>query len=162
MKSAGRDNRRWRTDAAGRDPGLGTMLAASLVLHLLIGLVFGGYLVPHRSAPPPPAYMVDLVNLPVARPQAGRPDGRVKKKKTAKKVVKKVAAKPKPKPRPKPKPVVKRVVKKVAPKAPVARTKLAKPKPKAVPKQDYRQVESAIDKLRRAKEREALKQQLAA
>jgi outer membrane biosynthesis protein TonB len=148
--------------AGPREPRLGTMMSVSLGLHVVLVLLFSGFLMPKFRDPRPPTYMVDLVHLPVKDPQAGRPDG------TPKELVK-----PEPEPKPKPKPVVApkpkpapvpAPVPKPKPKAqpkPVA-VKPAKPKPKPVPQKSYQDTESVIDKLRRERERDALKQKLAA
>jgi hypothetical protein len=64
-----------RQEASGPlDPKLGRMVALSLVLHLVLVVVFSGVILPRVHTPPRPVYFVDLMNLPVERPQAGRPD----------------------------------------------------------------------------------------
>ncbi|PNU20371.1 hypothetical protein C2E25_07345 [Geothermobacter hydrogeniphilus] len=152
MSGSGHNNR-WRRQAGGRrDPRLAAMLGYSFGLHLLLVLLFGGWLLPRMQHSKPPVYVVDLVNLPVKNPQAGRPDGAPKHKVKARPKAKaKPVARPKPKPKPKVKPKVKP---KSRPKA------VSKPRPK--PKVDYRKTESAIEKLRRKREREELKRKLAA
>jgi len=131
------------------EPKFGRMLGASLVLHLIVVLVFTGVLIPRMKSEPRPVYVVDLVNLPVANPQAGRPDATPKHEP--------VKAAPKPNVKPKPKP-------KVSPKpVPKAKPKTAaKPAVKPAPKKDYQDTVSAIEKLKRQKEIEQLKQSLAA
>jgi len=140
------------------------MLGYSFGLHLLLVLLFGGWLLPRMQHSKPPVYVVDLVNLPVKNPQAGRPDGTPKHKVKAR-----PKAKPKPvvRPKPKPKPKPKAKPKAKAKSKPKVKAK-SKARPKAVsrtrpkPKVDYRQTESAIEKLRRKREREELKRKLAA
>ena len=133
------------------EPKFSRMLGASLLLHLVVVLVFTGVLIPRMKTESRPVYVVDLVNLPVANPQAGRPDATPKQKPalpapTPKPVVTpKPKATPKPAPKPKPKPQA-----------------AAKPAAKPAPKADYQDTLSAIDKLKRQKEREELKQKLAA
>ncbi len=139
------------------------MLGASLALHLILLLLAGGHLLPRRHQVRPPAYVVDLVNLPVKAPQAGRPDGRVTKPARKKKTVKQVRQRPRPKPKPKPRPQPKKVVtpKKAAPKPtvkkaePPAKTTATRPGPKAT-------TQAAEEKLRRRLEMLRLKRQLAA
>jgi colicin import membrane protein len=55
--------------------GFGRMLVLSLAAHALVVVLFSGLLVPPVTRDDRPVYYVDLINLPVARPQAGRPDG---------------------------------------------------------------------------------------
>ncbi len=55
---------------------MGRMMLLSLGLHVGIVLLFAGVLLPRFHRQPPPVYYVDLVNLPVPEPQAGRPDAR--------------------------------------------------------------------------------------
>jgi colicin import membrane protein len=133
------------------EPKFGRMLGASLVLHLIVVLVFTGVLIPRSKSEPRPVYVVDLVNLPVANPQAGRPDATPKHKPV------KAASKPKVEPKPKPKP-------KVSPKpAPKPKPKVAaKPATKPAPKKDYQDTVSAIEKMERQKKIDDLKKSLAA
>lgn len=94
--------------------GLGRMLLISFVVHLVIFGLFAGDFFPRRKFEQPKAIRVNLANLPVANPQAGRPDAvkqakKPKKKKPAKKITakkppQKPVVPPKPKPKPKPKP----------------------------------------------------------
>lgn len=70
------------------EPKLGRAFLISFVFHLVLLLVFSGVILPRFSSDRKPVYYVDLVNLPVARPQSGRPDASPKssvKKKAAKK-----------------------------------------------------------------------------
>jgi len=155
-------NRRLKQGVAGRsEPKLGQMFLISFSLHLLIFLLFSGLILPRFSRPKPPVYFVDLLNMPVARPQAGRPDARPEPVKPTpeKKVV-----------RPEPK---------AAPPAPPAKTKVAAPlktapakakpeparpapaKAKPVPAASYEDVQARVDEMRRRQELEELKQKLA-
>lgn len=140
------------------EPKFGRMLGVSLVLHLVLVLLFAGVLIPRAKSDPRPVYVVDLVNLPVANPQAGRPDAAPQAKQVKPIAEPKPAPKPvvKPKPAPQPKPAP-------APK-PVAKPK-PQPKPAPVapppPKADYQDALSAIDKLKRQQEIDRLKQTLA-
>ncbi|TYO97686.1 cell division and transport-associated protein TolA [Geothermobacter ehrlichii] len=141
------------------------MLGASLALHLVLLLLVGGHLLPRRHQPRPPAYVVDLVNLPVKAPQAGRPDGRAKKtvrKKSAPSAKKLSRPRPKPKPRPQPQPkkVVTRkkagtkpAVKRTRPQAKAAATRPAAAK--APTRAEQERLERRLEMLR-------LKRQLAA
>ncbi|BCA78232.1 energy transduction protein TonB [Desulfuromonas sp. AOP6] len=110
------------------------MLVLSLAAHLAVILSFTVGLIPLRQTPPREVYHVDLVNLPVKDPQAGRPDARpteTKKPEPPQPALPKpvppapkVEAKPAPKPAPKPaqKPAVP-----VKPKAKPAEKKTAAP-----------------------------------
>lgn len=60
-----------RSDASSMWP----MLVLSVVVHLLAALVFSGWLLPQPKREDRPVYYVDLISKPVAKPQAGRPDG---------------------------------------------------------------------------------------
>ena len=74
--------------ASDLEPKLGRAFLISFGLHFLIFLLFSGLILPHFGRDRRPVYYVDLVNLPVERPQAGRPDAAPKKsvkKKAAKK-----------------------------------------------------------------------------
>lgn len=144
----------WRRLHTRFEPGFKRMLLLSVAIHLLVPAFFSGllYLSPPKSKPP--VYRVNLVNKPVKKPQAGRPEASPKKKKEA---VKKAKPKPKPKPKPvaKPKPKPKPVAK-------------PKPKPKPVPavsKTDEKDLQTRLEQMRREKEREdrlaALREQLA-
>lgn len=136
----------------------------SLGLHLLVILLFAGVLMPHMRQEKRPVYIVDLVNLPVANPQAGRPDARpAAKKPESKPQPAPVAAKPAPKPEPKPVPKVEpKPQPKPQPAAKPAPKPAAKPAAKPQPKADYQDTLSAIDKLKRQQEIDRLKQTLAA
>jgi TonB family protein len=86
------------------------MIFVSLGMHLLVFALFSGILLPRFRRDTRPVYHVDLVNLPVKAPQAGRPDARPEK--------------PKPETRPKkPEPV------RTAPPPKPEAVKVAKPKP---------------------------------
>jgi hypothetical protein len=125
------------------EPKIGRMFLLSLGLHLVLFLVFSGVLIFQGERDRRPVYYVDLTKMPVANPQAGRPDARpktTKKKKPAKKTVKK--------------PVKKAVVTK--PKS--------QPKPLKVDSdaEIQKKLKAMQDKQQRRNEMEALKQQLAA
>ena len=127
---------------ADREPKLGRAFLISFGLHFFIILIFSGLILPNFGKDRPPVYYVDLVNLPVARPQAGRPDAAPKKN------VKKKADK-------KSSPVVKKssavsVSKKVVTESGPSDTDIAA------------KIASMQQKDERKKEREALKQKLAA
>ncbi len=70
---------------ADLEPKLGRAFLLSFGLHLAIFLLFSGLILPHFGRDRRPVYYVDLINLPVERPQAGRPDAAPKAsvKKTA-------------------------------------------------------------------------------
>jgi hypothetical protein len=59
-----------------QDPRFGRLLLASVGAHLAVVLLFSGVLLPRFQRDLRPVYHVDLVNLPVKSPQAGRPDAR--------------------------------------------------------------------------------------
>lgn len=91
-----------------KEPKIGRMFVLSLGLHLVLFLVFSGVLIFQGERDRRPVYYVDLSKMPVAKPQAGRPDARPKtskKKQPAKKTVKKpvkkaVVTKPTSQPKP--------------------------------------------------------------
>jgi TonB family protein len=129
------------------DPRFGGMLLISLGLHLAVALVFNFGLLPRHRIERRPVYVVDLVNLPVASPQAGRPDARPP---SAQPPAAK-AVRPEPTKIPEP-------AKQVAPAKKPEPTK-TKPVEKAP---DYEtETLSAIEKLRRQREIEELKEKLA-
>ncbi len=147
------------------------MVVLSLGLHLLIVVLFAGGLFPHAPRKREPLYFVDLTNLPVKNPQAGRPDA-VPPEKT-KKPAPKPAMQPEPPPKVEtvkpqllpPKPMPKAPVK--AEPSPAVKTppKKAPPRPAETqprPQENYGNALDAIDKLRREKEIADLKKQLAA
>lgn len=116
-----------------RTPGIGRMLLLSFTLHVVVFLIFGGFVVPRIKENNKPVYYVDLINPPVANPRAGRPDApAVKKKIPAKKKAKPAIKKP-----PVKKPPVKKtvpvkkvppVVKKVVETVPVEQARVTPPK----------------------------------
>jgi colicin import membrane protein len=57
------------------DPKIGRYFLFSLVLHLAVVLVFSGVFISRPVREHRPVYYVDLSQLPVANPRAGRPDG---------------------------------------------------------------------------------------
>ncbi len=160
------------------ETGFGRMVIGSLVLHALVVALFSGLFVPAARKNDRPVYYVDLVNLPVERPQAGRPDGRktekVKEKKPEVEVKKKEEAAPKKaaetvKVAPKKTETIKVVpqkktvvepktkeVKAAKPKKAPEKKQPAKEKQKSIEK-DYQSALSAVEALR-AKKEEAAKQ----
>ena len=132
---------------SSKEPKIGRMFLFSLGLHLLLFLVFSGALVFRSERDPRPVYYVDLTQLPVANPQAGRPDARPK---TTKKTTKKP---------------VKKTVKKTVSKAPVKKTP-SKPKPKPLLVDSDAEIQKKLAKLQekqtRDQEYEELKAKLAA
>lgn len=142
------------------DPRFRRLLLASLGAHLAVVLLFSGVLLPHSRRDLRPVYHVDLVNLPVMSPQAGRPDARPPKpqaKPAAAEPAKAPPAPPKPAARPD---AVKVTRPAVQPKKPEAAPKAAS---KAASKESTyeKETSSAIEDMRRRQEIEALKQQLA-
>ena len=163
------------------DPKIGRLVLLSLILHLVLVLVFSGGFSHHSPAPKRPVYYVDLSQLPVANPRAGRPDGQsrapkaVKQstpapvKKTIKKAVPAVKKAVPPTP-------AKKAIKTSSPKAkrekkPPAKA-VTKPKPAAKTATtasqasanrdtNYQTAMSAVEKIRRKQEMAALKDKLA-
>lgn len=64
------------------EQGLRRTIILSLVLHLLVLALFAGDFLPRRKLDERPVYVVDLLNLPVKDPQAGRPDAAREPQKT--------------------------------------------------------------------------------
>ncbi len=60
--------------------GIGRMLIVSIVLHLVLVALLGGYLLPKYPPIKKPVYFVDLLQKPVTKPRSGRPDAVVIKK----------------------------------------------------------------------------------
>jgi outer membrane biosynthesis protein TonB len=140
-----------RGSKPAREPKIGRMLLVSLGLHLLVFLIFSDSLIFEVRRDPRPVYYVDLTQMPVANPQAGRPDARPK---TTKKPVQKEIKKP----------VKKTVVKKSVEKKPVKKS-VAEPKPKPKPAEPVvssAEIQEKIAAMQRAQEREELKKKLAA
>ncbi len=128
-------------------PRFGWLVLLSFALHLSLVLVLSGLHLPRRPPPRAPVYFVDLLNRPVARPQAGRPDARPATLKTPAKV-----APAKPTPLPSPPPVKTAPLKTVAAKPPPpAKEPPAKEPPAKEPPaaSDYRQTEETIDLMRK-------------
>jgi len=146
-----------------QDPRFRRLLLASLGAHLAVVLLFSGVLLPRFQRDLRPVYHVDLVNLPVKNPQAGRPDAQPEPKKSPAKpaapepVKMPPPAPPKTQSKPesvklaKPEPVKPAV----QPKKPVAAAKPASKEP------TYDKTLSAIEDMARKKEIEDLKRQLA-
>lgn len=145
--------------------GLGHMLVFSLAAHLAVVLAFSVGLIPLRQTPPREVYHVDLVNLPVKDPQAGRPDARpAESPKPAPPQQAPPPAQPKPTPpvpkveaKPAPKPETKPAPKPVAPVKPAPKPAEKKPVAPAVASDPLK----AIEDMRRRQEMEELKQKLA-
>jgi len=78
------------------DPKFGRLLAISLALHVVLWLVFQLVLSNRFDAPPKTVYYVDLTQLPVKNPRAGRPAPPAPKVKTPPPATRKPAAKPAP------------------------------------------------------------------
>ena len=158
-----------------RTPGIGRMLVLSFTLHVVVFVIFGGYVVPRIKEDNKPVYYVDLINSPVANPRAGRPDAAaVKKKIPAKKKKKAAIKKPPVKKTPVKKPPVKKtvpvkkvppVIKKVVETVPIAQPIVTPPKKveptltPIVPVTDSDPMD-AIEQMRRKQRIAALKEKL--
>jgi len=134
------------------EPKLGRMVLVSLGLHLVLFLLFSGFLLPRMERERRPVYYVDLVNLPVEAPQAGRPDARKEAPKKAEKPPKPAVAKKAP-------PSAPKVTKKPAPAKPAPAKKVVKKAPE--PEESYGDALSAIEELKRKKEIEDLRKRIA-
>jgi outer membrane biosynthesis protein TonB len=142
----------------------------------VVFLLFSGVLMPHFKRDVRPVYHVNLVNLPVKDPQAGRPDSRPeapKPKPEPKKPEPVKVAPPEPAPKkpetvkvPPPKPEPAKQAPRVVKPTPVEKAPPVKPEPVAKPEpqpgQGYEDALSAIDRLKRKKEIEDLQKTLAA
>ncbi|MFO7983206.1 MAG: TonB C-terminal domain-containing protein [Desulfuromonadales bacterium] len=147
------------------EPRFGRLLLVSLGLHLVVVAFSFFDILPHSQPPQQQTYYVDLVNMPVKSPQAGRPDAAPEEKKA-----------PEPEPAPekpavqKSEPASETVVRKKEPvkkepakKEPAEPDKpepepavAEKPEPKPEPKPDrYKETRSAIEKMKQKREREA-------
>jgi outer membrane biosynthesis protein TonB len=149
------------------DPRFGRLLFASLGVHLAVVLLFSGVLLPRFQRDLRPVYHVDLVNLPVMNPQAGRPDARPEPAKASAKPAPPEPVKAPPPAPPKPTPKAETV--KMA-KPEVAKPAAVKPKkPEAAPvktseKQSTADAAALQEKLRQMQarqEREDYKKRLA-
>jgi colicin import membrane protein len=109
------------------EPKIGWFAFFSLVLHLMVGLLFSGVFAHKPVREHRPVYFVDLSRLPVANPQAGRPDGSPK---PAPKEAAKTAPAPAPKPAQPPTPVAAAKPVPVKPKKPAETVKPAQAPPK--------------------------------
>jgi colicin import membrane protein len=136
------------------EPKLGRAFLVSFFAHLFIVLIFSGLILPRFDSDRPPVYYVDLVNLPVERPQAGRPDA-AQKKETKKKADKKSSTKAK---KDVAASVKKETVKTAAPEKAEAAVEESGPSDADIATKIARMQQ----KDERKKEREALKQKLAA
>lgn len=152
-----------KTTSSNNTTGIGRMLLLSLVLHALILVILGGFIVPRIREVKKPVYYVDLLHKPVAKPRAGRTDAVAVKKKT--RVKKKVRKPVKPIiPPHKSQTPVKKAVVKVAPpknKQPVAPVVTDKPSITPVKIVEPSDPMDAIAKMRRHKRIADLKNQLA-
>ncbi|MCD4689656.1 MAG: TonB C-terminal domain-containing protein [Desulfuromonadaceae bacterium] len=160
------------------DPKIGRIVLLSLILHLVLVLVFSGSFSHHNSPPKRPVYYVDLTQLPVANPRAGRPDGqsgapKAVKKSTPAPIKKrpptvKRAAPPTPAKktiqpsRPTTKTVKKTTAKAVSKTQPAAKTAATSSQASANNDTNYQTAMSAVDRMRRNQKRAALKEKLAA
>jgi colicin import membrane protein len=164
------------------DPKIGRLVLLSLILHLVLVLVFSGGFSHHSSQPKRPVYYVDLTQLPVANPRAGRPDGQsgapkaVKQSppapatKTIKKAVPAVKKAVPPTPAkktvkassPAVKPAKKTTAKAVSKPKPAAKTATTASQASADSDTNYQSAMSAVEKIRRKQEMAALKDKLAA
>lgn len=159
------------------EQGLRRTIILSLVLHLAVLALFAGDFLPRRKLDDRPVYVVDLLNLPVKDPQAGRPDAAKEPPKTPEKAPEPPAAAPPPEkapepvklppkapepPKPEPvKPVKKpEVVKPTPSKEPTPKPTPTKEAPAKEPATDS--VAQAMDRMRREQERNELKEKLAA
>lgn len=141
------------------------MLVLSLAAHLAVVLSFTVGLIPLRQTPPREVYHVDLVNLPVKDPQAGRPDARPTESKKPEPPqpappkpvppAPKVEAKPAPKPAPKP---AQKLAVPVKPKAKPAEKKAAAPTAQSGLDETFAKMREDVE---RRQELEELKQKLA-
>lgn len=134
-----------RTPNRGAEPKIGRMFLVSFALHLLVLALFAGF-PPGSDQVRRPVYYVDLTRLPVANPQAGRPDARPPEQKQSKA------------PAVRDKPAVKSATS-TAPKLSKSDTPKATTVPSGPSDAD---ITRKIEKLRSAQEREALKAKLAA
>ncbi len=162
------------------DPKIGRLVLLSLILHLVLVLVFAGTFGHHSQVPKRPVYYVDLTQMPVANPRAGRPDGQsgalkaVKQSTptpapakqiapTVKKAVVPSPAKKAAKPsKPATKPATKNVAKTVTKAQPVAKTANTASQASANNDTNYQTAMNAVDKIRRNREMADLKNKLAA
>lgn len=154
--------------------GVGRMFLLSLALHGLVLLAVGGFLTAPQRPPSKPVYYVDLLQKPVVKPRAGRPDAKpVTPKKVAKpaaakekKVTTPVAATKKPAVAPSPSlpktpPAAPVVVKPVASAAKPLPPKTVAPKTVAAVDEHYHlETQDAIEELRRKQRIAELKNQL--
>jgi colicin import membrane protein len=168
------------------EPKIGWFAFFSLVLHLMVGLLFSGIFAHKPVREHRPVYFVDLSRLPVANPQAGRPDGSptpapAEPAKTAPAPAPKPVQPPTPVAAAKPVPVKpEKPAEKVKPaqappkteNKPVAKTAAAKPEQKPVAKPEagtsnvdsnyQKTIDNKIKNMQAKAEQEALKEKLAA
>ncbi len=159
-----------------KEAGFGRMLLVSLGIHLAVVGLFSGLLLPRMQRDLRPVYYVDLVNLPVRDPQAGRPDARPPSPAASapKAAPPQPAPAPKPQapppaptpaPAPKPPPPVAAAPKAApapAPKAaPPASRPAEPPRPAPPPAATEQELAQRLEQMRRQREREELRERLA-
>jgi colicin import membrane protein len=155
------------------EPRLWRMLLLSMGVHLLVIFLFSGVMTTGKRRERPPVYYVDLVQMPVQDPQAGRPDGRPEPPKPAPQPPapappprpEPVKAPPPPPPAPKPAvkapaPAPKPAPKPSTPPAATAKPAPAPPAPQA-PQASEADLAKRLEEMRRQQEIERLKQDLA-
>jgi colicin import membrane protein len=142
------------------EPRFSNLLLLSVGLHVGLAILFSGRLMPRTEVERPPVYYVDLSQLPVANPQAGRPDGGGVRQ-----------SKPTPPKPPAPQPQPESAPTKTAaptpkPQPTVARTAPAKTKETPVPAKgdaaaDQKHLQQTLDRMRREQERAAVAERIA-
>jgi len=142
-------NRYIRRGRQIQEPKLGRMLLVSLGLHLLLFIIFSGGFVLTGERNQRPVYYVDLTRIPVADPQAGRPDARPKP------VTKEIK---KPAPVKTEKPAEKKPAQPVQKPVSKLRPEVAK---RVDPAVSEAELEKKLAAMKRENEREALKEKLA-
>lgn len=159
------------------EQGLRRTIVLSLLLHLLVLALFAGDFLPRRKVDERPVYVVDLLNLPVKDPQAGRPDAAREPQKTPdqspapaataappQKAPEPVKLPPKTPEPPKPEPPKPEPVKPTKPAEVVKPVPSKEPPPKPTPSKETAPADSVaqrIEDLRRQQEMNELKERLA-
>lgn len=147
------------------EPRFSNLLLLSVGLHVGLAILFSGRLMPRPEVERPPIYYVDLSQLPVANPQAGRPDGGgVRQARPT--PPKPPSTQPQPEPAPvktaapalKPQPTVSRTAPvKEAP----AKTKETSAPAKGDAAADQKHLQQTMERLRRDQERAAVAERIA-
>ena len=147
------------------EPRFSNLLLLSVGLHVALAILFSGRLMPRAEVERPPVYYVDLSQLPVANPQAGRPDGGGVRQ-----------SKPTPPKPPAPQPQLESAPTKTAaptpkPQPAVARTAPAKETPaktketpapaKNTAAADHKHLQQSLERMRREQERAAVAERIA-